>query len=139
MKCQTVEESCTESDRSFFTAEWGHYVAAVGLNSDEAKAVRHLWSACSDILRCALHNDGAQTETVSVNLLQRVKSLAVNRRNNLVNIMTLQKMGQMRDEGVLSFLSQLNGQADLCDLQMQCFKEKFKTLQLIHGLEDSEI
>ena len=60
--------------------------------------------------------------------------------------MTLQKMGQMRDEGVLSFLSRLNGQADLCDLQVECgcekkvcFKDKFKTLQMIRGLEDREI
>ena len=146
MKCPVVEESCTESDWSFFTAEWGRYVAAVGLDSDNAGAVRHLWSACSDSLRCALHNDGAQSESDPASLLRRVKSLAVKRRNNLVNITTLQKMGQMRDEGVLSFLSRLNGQADLCDLQVECscrlkvcFKEKFKTLQLIRGLEDREI
>ena len=67
-------------------------------------------------LRHALHNNGAQSETVVASLLKRVKSLAVKRRNNLVNIMTIQKMGQQREEGVLSFLSRLNGQADLCDL-----------------------
>ena len=39
MRCLTVEENCTESDWSFFTAEWGHYVAAVGLEDDDAGAV----------------------------------------------------------------------------------------------------
>ena len=43
MKCPTVEESCTESDWSFFTAEWGRYVEALWLDSDNAGAVRHLW------------------------------------------------------------------------------------------------
>merc|ERR1712082_277551 len=146
MKCPVVEENCTESDWSFLVAEWTRYSTAVGLDGDEPGAVRHLWAACSDRLRRALHNDGAQSETAVLQLLQRVKSLAVKRRNNLVNMMTLQKMGQQREEGVLSFLSRLNGQADLCDLQVACacsksvcFKEKFKTLQLIRGLVDQEI
>merc|ERR1712239_111632 len=146
MKCPVVEENCTESDWSFFVAEWNRYSTAVGLDGDEPGAVRQLWAACSDGLRRALHNDGAQSETAVQQLLQHVKSLAVKRRNNLVNIMTLQKMGQQREEGVLSFLSRLNGQADLCDLQVACscnklvcFKEKFKTLQLIRGLVDQEI
>ena len=88
MKCPTVEENFTKSDWSFFTAEWGRYVAAVGLDGDIAWAVRHLWAPCSDGLWRALHNDGAQSETVVANLFLRVKSLAVKRRNNLVNIMT---------------------------------------------------
>merc|ERR1712239_82496 len=91
---------CTESDWSFFVAEWTRYSTAVGLDGDEPGAVCHLWAACSDGVRRALHNDGAQSETVVLQLLQRVKSLAVKRRNNLVNIMTLQKMGQQREEGV---------------------------------------
>lgn len=68
------------------------------------------------------------------------------RRNKLVNIMTFQKMEQMRDEGVLPFLSRLNCQANLCDLQVNysCqlklhFREEFKTLQLIRDLKDNEI
>ena len=34
-KCPTAEENCTESDWSFFVAEWGRYVAAVGLKDEE--------------------------------------------------------------------------------------------------------
>ena len=146
LKCPTIEEACTESDWFFFLAEWRRYHVAVGLTEDDAGAIRHLWRVCSDALRQALHNDGAQSETVPDSLLKCIKSLAVKRRNNLVNIMQLQKMGQMRDEGVLAFLSHLNGQADLCDLNVECycersvgFKEKFKTLQLIRGLVDVEI
>ena len=71
------------------------------------------------------------------------------RRNNLVNVMTLQGMNQEREEGVNAFLARLNGQADLCDLQVTCpnsdcqkevsFKEKFKMLQLVWGLYNKEI
>ena len=48
MKCPTVEEICAESDWSFFTAEWSCYMAAVGLDGNEAGAVRHLLAVCSD-------------------------------------------------------------------------------------------
>ena len=78
MKCPVVEENCTESDWSFFVAEWTRYSTAVGLDGDEPVAVCHLWAACSDGLRRALYNDGAQSQTVVLQLLQRVKSLAVN-------------------------------------------------------------
>ena len=87
----TVEESISESDWSFFVAEWDRYVAAMGLAKDEAEAVRHLWQACSDGLRRALHNDGARNVTTVEVLLKRVKTLAVQRLNNMVNIL-LQKM-----------------------------------------------
>ena len=89
----TIEESVSESDWSFFVAEWSRYVEATDLAEDEAGAVRHLWQACSDGLRRALHNDGAREITNIDTLMARVKSLCVQRRNNLVNILTLQKMG----------------------------------------------
>ncbi len=64
---------------------------ATGLDGDAAGAIRHLWQACSEGLRRALHNDGAGTVATPEELLARVKSLAVQRRNNLVNILTLQR------------------------------------------------
>ena len=145
----TVEENVTESDWSYFLAEWERYCGATGLDQDPPGAVRHLWQACSDGLRRALHNDGARVvQDVDV-LLQRVKSLAVRRRNNLVNIMTLQGLGQEKDEGVHAFLARLNGQAELCDLCVTCprpecqeevsFIDRFKMLQLVRGLHDKEI
>ena len=94
----TIEESVSESDWSFFEAEWSRYVDATDLSEDEAGAVRHLWQACSDGLRRALHNDGARGITTVKELMARVKSLCVQRRNNLVNILTLQKMEQEREE-----------------------------------------
>ena len=67
----------------------------------------------------------------------------------MVNILTLQKMGQERDEGVLAFIARLNGQVSLCDLEVTCpsttcgkrvsFADRYKTLQLIHGLYDKDI
>ena len=120
----TIEESVSESDWSFFTAEWDRYVEATDLTDDGEAAVRHLWQACSDGLRRALHNDGARDIRDVGILLGRIKSLCVQRRNNLVNILTLQKMGQERDEGVLAFVARLNGQASLCDLNVVCSCKK---------------
>ena len=47
---------------------------------------------------------------------------------------------------MLAFVARLNGQVGLCDLDVVCsckksmsFVEKFKTLELIHGLYDKEI
>ena len=63
--------------------------------------------------------------------------------------MTLQGLGQEKDEGVHAFLARLNGQAELCDLRVSCpragcqeevsFGEKFKMLHLVRGLYDKEI
>ena len=42
----TVDESISESDWSFFVAEWSRYVEATGLAEDEAGSIRHLWQSC---------------------------------------------------------------------------------------------
>ena len=47
----TVEENVTESDWSYFLAEWERYCDATGLKQDAQGAVCHLWQACSDGLR----------------------------------------------------------------------------------------
>merc|ERR1712082_187787 len=149
MERPSMDEGVMEGDWSFFLAEWERYCDAVGLRSDASGAVRHLWSACSESLRRALHNDGAREETSVTAVLGRIKSLVVKRRNNLVNVMTMQGMSQDREEGVHAFLARLNGQANLCDLQITCpqpncqkevsFKEKFKMLQLVWGLYSKDI
>ena len=120
MQRPMIEESVSESDWSFFLPEWDRYVEVTDLSDDEEAAVRHLWQACSDGLRRALHNDRARELWEVKELLARIKSLCVQRRNNLVNILTLQKMGQERDEGVLAFMTRLNGQVCLCDLNVKC-------------------
>merc|ERR1712239_16030 len=94
MERPSADEGVTEGDWSFFLAEWGRYTEALGLSGDGPGAVRHLWSACSEGLRRALHNDGARDESDPKILLARIKSLAVKQRNNLVNVMTLQGMNQ---------------------------------------------
>ena len=65
-------------------------------------------------------------------LILLIKQLAVKIRNNLINIIELQRMGQQRNEPVSTYTARLNGQADLCDLVVTCqecqsevsFKEK---------------
>lgn len=73
-----------------------------------------------------------------------MKQLAVKKRNNLINIIDLQRMGQQRNEPISTYTARLNGQADLCDLMVTCsecqrdvfFKEKTAMYQLIRGLHD---
>ena len=104
MERPSIDEGITEGDWSFFQAEWDRYVGAVGLKDDDPGATRHLWSACSESLRRALHNDGARDVASPKVLLSRIKSLAVKRRNNLVNVMTLQ--------GARGRRSRFSGQAE---------------------------
>ena len=73
-----------------------------------------------------------------------IKRLAVNRRNNLVNIVEFQRMGQNKDENIMSYVTRLNGQADVCDFMVECtacqadisFKDKIIMYQLVRGLAD---
>ena len=103
MERPKIDEGVTETDWSFFCAEWSRYEKATCISGEST--VRHMWQACSEGLRRALHMDGADRETDPKLLLKRIKSLAVKRRNNLVNIMALQQMVQERDEGVLAFMA----------------------------------
>ena len=52
-----VEEGITESDWSFFTAQWARYKASTGLS--DASETQHLWAACAESLQRSLHNAGA--------------------------------------------------------------------------------
>ena len=73
-----------------------------------------------------------------------MKQIAVCRRNNLVNIVELQRMGQQQNETVTAFTSRLNRQADVCDLHRECpschhdvlFKDKILMYQRVRGLAD---
>ena len=94
----TVDEGVSEGDWGFFVAQWNRYLTGTGVTG--AAATQQLWAACSTSLQKSLHNGGAGTITDSATLLNVIKSLAVKRRNNLVNIIELQSMGQEREEKV---------------------------------------
>ena len=115
-------------------AQWERYVTGTGIT--EPTINQQLWAVCATGLQMSLHNGGARSITDGKALLDIIKSLAVKRRNNLVNIIELQGMGQNRDEKIPSFSARLNGKADLCDLVVECprcevnvsFKEKILNL-----------
>ena len=48
-----VDEGVTESDWSFFSAQWERYKSSTSL-AGEAEA-QHLWAACSQALQRSLH------------------------------------------------------------------------------------
>ena len=79
--------------------------------------------------------------------MAKVKELAVKKRNNLVNIIELQGMGQQHGEKVSTFIARLNGKAEICDYLVECkechkdvsYKEKTIMYQLVRGLADREM
>ena len=76
----TIEENSTETDFSFFQAQWGRNVA--NTNMTENQQVHQLWAACSNSLQKQLHYGGSAKCTKVTQLLSAIKRLAVNRRNN---------------------------------------------------------
>ena len=92
----SVVDDCTESDWSFFKASWGRYVTACRLEETEVTA--HLWSACSESLQKALHNQGATSSTSEAELLDGIRQLAVKKANNLVAVVAFQEMKPQRVE-----------------------------------------
>ena len=138
----SIQLESMESDWSFFVSQWKRYVD--GTNMTTKAQIQHAWAACEEPLQRAMHNAGANTIADPADLLQLIKSLAVKRRNNLINIIELQRMGQQRGETIKTYSARLNGQADLCDLFVTCnscnedvsFKEKTTMYQLIRGLAD---
>ena len=126
----SLEENINESDWGFFKSQWNMYVKGTGVTG-EAERI-HLWQSCSEPLQRSLHYAGAGSIESTEELLKTIKQIAVKRRNNLVNIIELQKMGQFRDEPISAYSARLNGQANLCDFNAECqnchadvsFKEK---------------
>ena len=140
----TVDEGITESDWSFFVAQWARYKDSTGLSG--VSETQHMWAACTEVLQRSLHNVGAGRLTVAAELQEKIKALAVKKRNNLVNIIDLQGMGQARDEKISAFIARLNGKAELCDYNVKCpsckqdvsYKEKTIMYQLVRGMQDRD-
>ena len=114
----TIEENATETDFSFFKAQWTRYVQAA--NITESQQLTQLWAACSQPLQRQLHYGGSAKCKSTNQLFNSIKRLAVKRQNNLVNIVEFQRMGQGKDENIMSFSTRLNGHADICDMYVSC-------------------
>ena len=113
-----LEDNATQSDWKFFKAQWKLYTD--GINMSPAQEIQHLWAACSETLQRNLHMGGAAKILDPKDLLNHIHFIAVQRKNNLVNIVDMQRMGQNSGETTLQFSNRLNGQADLCDLSVDC-------------------
>ena len=117
-----------------------------GTGLSGSSLVLHMWEACSEPLQRSLHHAGAGGETDPDALLKLIKQLAVKKRNNLVNVIELQKMGQGYEESISALSARLNGQASLCDFNVECpecnkdvsYKDKVVMYQMVQGLGDRE-
>ena len=142
-----IDEGSTESDWSFFKQQWVRYTKGTNITGEQA--ILQLWAACSPVLQRSLHNSGAAKILESDKLLDIIQTIAVKRRNNLVNVVEFTGIGQHRDEKINAFAARLNGKADLCDLTVDChrpgcntavsFKDKLMMYQLLRGLSDTDI
>ena len=139
----SISENASVLDWSFFLAQWRRYISATKLTTEQQ--IHHLWAAYSPQLQRALHCGNAGSITDPRSLLEDIRLLAVKRKNNLVHVVELQRMGEASDETITQFSTRLNGQAAICDLPVECpecqyevsFREKAVLYQFIRGLADS--
>ena len=137
-----IKENCTQSDWSFFSAQWERYVS--GSDMTPQQQINHLWASCSEDLQRSLHNGNSAKIQDPAILLGNIQLIAVKKLNNLVNVVEFQSLTQFPEETVTAFGTRLNGKANLCDLITQCencqtqvsFKNKFLMYQFIRGLRD---
>ena len=134
-----IGNSSTESDWSFFQAQWSRYVLGSGMTKQQQ--IQHLWAACSFDLQRSLHNGNSAKITEPHLLMENIHIIAVKKVNNLVNIVQFQSLHQFSDETVTAFGTRLNGHANICDMLVNCdecemdisFKDKLIMYQFIKG------
>ena len=139
-----IDENCTDSDWAFFKAQWSRYI--LGTHMTPQQEIHYIWDACSKTLQRNLHNGAGNRIQDPKVLLEHLKLLAVKGKNNLVNIVELQRMGQGHQETVMQYSTRLNGQTDLCDFTVECtgcgesvsYKDKTIMHQFIKGLADQQ-
>ena len=140
-----IAEDSSESDWAFFKAQWGRYVQ--GTQMLPTQQIQHLWAACSENLQRQLHNGGGNKILDPQILMEHVRLLAVKAKNNIVNIVELQRMGQGNQESMMQYSTRLNGQADLCDFSVDCtdcghpvsYKEKVIMHQFIKDCRTNKL
>ena len=140
----TIDEGVNQAGWTFLKSQWDRYVQGTNLTGNSV--ILHMWEASSESLQRALHQFGDTSITDPVELLTTIQTLAVKTHNNLVNILELQKMDQMRGETITAYSARLNGQASLCNLNVECphcqrevsYKDKILMYQTIRGLEDKK-
>ena len=132
-----ISSNSTQSDWSFFVAQWARYVSGANLNSEQK--LNQLWACCSLDLQRSLH-DGNSASIKDPNVLMKnVRLLALKKLNNLVNIVDFQDMAELTEETVTAFATRLNGHANLCDMNKTCsncdrevsFKKKMILYQFV--------
>ena len=145
-----VKMDMGEDDYLYFESKWQSYKRATGLN--EAQLIRdQLLAACTDDLsRDLFRLVGSTLQQLTENqLLKRIKELAVQPQNNLINVVKLLELEQEREEQVKNFLARLKGAANVCKLTVKCtaencqedvsYSDQVVLHALVRGLVDEEI
>ena len=141
----TVSHQCTNVEWELFSKQWTRYKRSTEIEGQVL--LDQLWVCMDSALEKSANNNGADNENTEPGLMARIKRLAVKGQNILVNQVVFLKMGQDRDEPVLSFMSRLRGQARLCKFSVQCshcntqtsYQEAIMCHQLVRAIADPEI
>lgn len=136
----TIQENSSGADWSFFKTQWSWCMQ--GSNMTAQQQVHHLWASCTQSLQRSLQNSGAHNLTDPKLLMEDIRLLAVKQKNNLVNVVELQRMGQGAQETITQYTSRLMGQGDICNFTIQCsehdvsFRDPIIMYQFIRGISD---
>ena len=145
-----VSEGMTDADWEYFKDCWERYKKSARLEGETAAA--QLWDCCSQDLARRVYDSGMSRNSSEVQLLERIKNLAIKAQNKLCNIVTFFSMKQAQDEGSGVFLARLKGQGAVCDFTTQCkcvsggqvgssvsFADIIIKYQFVCGLHNSDI
>ena len=116
-----ISGGSSQEDFRQFKVQCYQYVRASN-ETDEVKLRDQLLQCPDTDLKKAVHRAlGVRVTTINVaNLLTEIETLAMIKQSNHVNILTMIKSKQERDEPVQQFSARLRGLAAVCDLAAMC-------------------
>ena len=141
-----LAENCSQQDFEFFRTEWNAYYESTGKQSDKIMKDQLLQCADESLRKTIRMSLGNRAESISlVDLMEEVKTAAVEMQSDMLNEVRLMEAKQERDEPVRKFLARLKGLAGICQLKVKCacdenpsYADRIIHTTLVKGLVDNE-
>ena len=141
-----ISENCTQQDFEFFKTEWQAYHDSNGEQPEKIMKEQLLQCAEESLRKTIRYSVGRRMQDITLaNLIEEVKTAAVERQSDMLNEVRLMEAKQERGEPVRKFLARLRGLADICQLKVTCgcgetpsYADKIIHTTLVKGLIDNE-
>ena len=141
-----LTENCSQQDFEFFRTEWNAYYESTGKQSDQIMKDQLLQCADESLRKTIRMSLGTRAESISlVDLMEEVKTAAVEMQSDMLNEVRLMEAKQERNEPVRKFLARLKGLAGICELKTKCacdetpsYADRIIHTTLVKGLVDNE-